>query len=75
MPDNIPFPILVVESMVMAVELFAVLQAQENPLSFYFCPENLLMLYPPFSSIYRCEADEDGRVKAVRLEMDGEISK
>lgn len=72
---RIPFSVLVVENMVMAVRLFTVLQAQENPLSVYFCPENLLMLYPPFSSIYRCEADEDGRVKAVRLEMDGEISK
>ncbi|MFG6324511.1 MAG: hypothetical protein K1W41_25050 [Lachnospiraceae bacterium] len=67
---RIPFPVLVVENLVMAVRLFAVLQAQENPLSFYFCPENLLMLYPPFASVYRCEADEEGKVKAVRLAIE-----
>lgn len=70
---RIPFPVLVVENLMMAVSLFAVLQAQENPLSVYFCPENLLMLYPPFSSIYRCEADEQGKVKAVRLAIGGDV--
>lgn len=71
---RIPFPVLIVENMEMAVTLFSCLQAQENPLSVYFCPESLLMVYPPFSSIYRCEADEDGRVKAVRLEITCEAS-
>ncbi len=70
---RIPFPMLVVENLVMAVRLFAFLQAQENPLSFYFCPENLLMLYPPFSSVYRCEADEEGKVKAIRLSIEADI--
>jgi len=67
---RIPFPVLIVENMAMAVSLFACLQAQENPLSVYFCPESLLMVYPPFSAIYQCEADDDGRVKAVRLEIE-----
>ena len=70
---RIPFPVLVVENLMMAVSLFAVLQAQENPLSVYFCPENLLMLYPPLSSIYRCEADEEGKVKAVRLAIGEDV--
>lgn len=70
---RIPFPVLVVESMVMAVELFAVLQAQENPLSFYFCLEHLLMLYPPFASIYQCETGENESVKTVRLAIESDI--
>lgn len=67
---RIPFPVLVVENMAMAISLFSVLQAQENPLPVYFCPESLLMLYAPFSAIYQCEADEEGRIKAVRLDME-----
>lgn len=71
---RIPFPVLVVENMAMAVSLFSILQIQENPLSVYYCPENLLMLYAPFSSIYRCEADEEGRIKTVRLDMETEMT-
>lgn len=70
---RIPFPVLVVENVAMAVSLFSILQVQENPLSVYFCPENLLMLYAPFSSIYRCEADDEGRIKAVRLTIEAAI--
>ncbi len=70
---RIPFPVLVVENMAMAVSLFACLQAQENPLCVYFCPESLLMLYPPFETIYRCETDEGGRIKAIRLTMRSEV--
>lgn len=70
---RIPFPVLVVENMAMAISLFSILQAQENPLSVYYCPESLLMLYAPFSSIYRCEADEEGRIKAVRLAIEADI--
>lgn len=70
---RIPFPVLVVENMAMAVSLFSILLAQENPISVYFCPESLLMLYAPFASIYRCEADDEGRIKAIRLDMEGEM--
>lgn len=70
---RIPFPVLMVENMAMAISLFSVLQAQENPLSVYFCPESLLMLYAPFSAIYQCEADEEGRIKAVRLAIEADI--
>lgn len=66
---RIPFPVLVVENMAMAISLFACLQVQENPLSVYFCPESLLMLYTPLEAIYRCEADDDGQLKALRLEI------
>jgi hypothetical protein len=31
------------------------------------------MLYAPFSSIYRCEADDEGRIKAVRLTIEAAI--
>ena len=69
----IPFPVLIVENIAMAIRLFSCLLTQENPLSVYFCPESLLMLYPPFSSIYRCEVTEDGKVKAVRLSIESDI--
>lgn len=70
---RIPFPVLVVENVAMAVSLFSILQVQENPLSVYYCPENLFMLYAPFSSIYWCEADDEGRIKAVRLAIEAAI--
>lgn len=68
-----PFPILIVENVSMAITLFSRLQAQENPLSVYFCPESLLMLYGPLEAIYRCETDEMGTIKAVRLSVETRI--
>lgn len=64
----LPFPMAVVENIAMAVTLYACLPDSERSRPLYFCPESLLLLYPPLSSIYRCEEDETGKVKAVRLE-------
>ncbi len=68
-----PFPVLIVENMAMAVSLFSRMQAQDNPSDVFFCPESLLMLYAPLEAIYRCETDEMGKIKAVRLAIKTKI--
>ena len=64
----VPFVIFLVENLSMALTLYS--HIQEVPLlqSFpiYFCPDSLLVSYPPLDAIYSCETSEDGHLTAVR---------
>lgn len=67
----IPFPVLLVEDLTMALSLYARMQGTESlsGMSVYFCVDSLLMAYPPLQAIYRCETDENGKVSAARIEV------
>lgn len=67
----IPLPVLVVEDIQMALELYSLMQSTESlsGLHVYFCPDSLLMAVPPLAALYRCEADDDGKVTAVRIKL------
>lgn len=67
----LPFPILVVEDISMALNLYAQMQAAEplSGLHIYFCPDSLLMAVPPLQALYRCETDDDGKVIAIRINL------
>ncbi len=53
----------------MAAALYAKIHGIESlcGITVYFCPDSLLMVYPPLQALYRCEAREDGKVTAVRV--------
>lgn len=65
---SIPFVIFLVENLSMALTLYT--HIQEVPLlqSFpiYFCPDSLLVSYPPLDAIYSCEVDEREQIIAIR---------
>lgn len=67
----IPFPVLLVEDLAMALALYARMQGIDSlvRLSVYFCVDGLLMVYSPLQSLYQCEVCENGKVRAVRLEI------
>lgn len=64
----VPFVIFLTENLSMALTLYS--HIQEAPLleSFpiYFCPDSLLISYPPLDAIYSCETEEDGHLTAIR---------
>ena len=66
-----PFPVLQMEDLSMALTLFARMQGMDSlaGLPVYFCMDSLLMVYPPLQTLYQCEVCEDGKVRAVRLEV------
>lgn len=66
-----PFPVLMVENLSMALALYARMQGMDSlaGLPVYFCTDGLLMVYPPLQALYQCETGEDGKVRAVRIEM------
>lgn len=69
----LPFPVLAVEDIAMALELYSQMHAMESLSSIhvYFCPDNLLMTVPPLQALYRCETDEEGKVTVARIDMTG----
>lgn len=71
----LPLPVLVVEDIEMALKLYAQMQAAEplSVLHVYFCPDSLLMAVPPLRALYRCEADDGGKVTVVRIDITGKI--
>ncbi|MCH5248310.1 MAG: hypothetical protein J1E98_00180 [Lachnospiraceae bacterium] len=64
----VPFVIFLVENLSMALTLYS--HMQEEPLlqsfSVYFCPDSLLVSYPPLDAIYSCRTEEDGHLTAIR---------
>lgn len=66
---TLPLPVLLVEDIAMAAALYARIHGMESlsGITVYFCPDSLLMVYPPLQALYRCEAGEDGKVTAVRV--------
>lgn len=67
----LPLPVLVVEDVEMALRLYAQMQATGSlsGLHVYFCPDSLLMAVPPLQALYRCEANDNGIVTAIRINM------
>lgn len=67
----LPLPVLVVEDVEMALRLYAQMQATGSlsGLHVYFCPDSLLMAVPPLQALYRCEAEDDGKVAAIRTDI------
>lgn len=65
---SVPFVIFLVENLSMALTLYS--NVQEEPLlqnfPIYFCPDSLLVSYPPLDAIYSCRTEEDGHLTAVR---------
>lgn len=70
----LPLPVLLVENINMATTLYAKIYSMETLAGFsvYFCPDSLLLAYPPLQALYRCEISEDGKVTAVRMGLDKE---
>lgn len=68
----LPLPVLLVENIGMATALYAKMSGVEAPAGFpaYFCPDSLLMAYPPLQALYRCETGEDRKVTAVRTVLE-----
>lgn len=64
----VPFVIFLTENLSMALTLYS--HMQEDPLlqSFplHFCPDSLLISYPPLEAVYSCETDENGHLTATR---------
>lgn len=67
----IPFPVVLVEDLTMALTLYARIRSMESltGMPVYFCVDSLLMIYPPLQAVYQCEVCEDGKIKAVRIEV------
>ena len=72
----IPLPVFLVENITMAISLYAQMIRMEPFPNFpvYFCPDSLLMVYPPLRAVYRCETNDDGKITAVRMILDETIS-
>ncbi len=64
----LPFVIFLTENLSMALTLYT--HIREIPLlqnfPIYFCPDSLLVSYPPLEAIYSCETKEDGHLTAIR---------
>lgn len=64
----LPFVIFLTENLSMTLTLYT--HIREIPLlqnfPIYFCPDSLLVSYPPLDAIYSCETNEDGNLTAVR---------
>lgn len=65
---SVPFVIFLTENLSMALTLYS--NVQEEPLlqnfPIYFCPDILLVSYPPLDAIYSCRTEEDGHLTAIR---------
>lgn len=65
---SVPFVLLLIENLSMSLSIFSQMQDVSVLEGFpvYFCPDVLLMQYPPLDSIYSCEVSKDGRLTAIR---------
>ena len=72
----IPLPVFLVENITMAISIYARMISMASFPGFpvYFCPDTLLMTYPPLRAVYRCETNDDGKITAVRMILDETIS-
>nr|WP_289766746.1 hypothetical protein [uncultured Acetatifactor sp.] len=67
----LPLPVLLVEDIEMALQLYVQMQAAESlsGLHAYFCPDSLLMAVPPLQTLHQCKTDGDGKVVAIRTDL------